>query len=492
MQVTTESSTTRATDVNPDSPNPESEGPPQRILVVEDLEDARESLRDLLEMTLGVPVDVAEDGARGMEMLTQRPYSVVITDLRMPKVNGMELIEKVQSTKIPVTVIVTTGHGGVKEAVEAMRMGAYDFLTKPPNPQHLTLLVQRALKERALQDEVAALRSQLQGRHSFQNVLSKNPQMLDVFDLIGNVAETNSTVLIVGETGTGKEQIARAIHQASSAHRTGQIVAVNCAAVPESLIESELFGHEKGSFTGAIAQRKGRFEQAQKGTLFLDEVGDIPLNMQVKLLRVIQERRIERVGGAEPLEVDVRLIAATHQPLERMVRDGKFREDLFYRLNVIRIELPALRDRPEDIPLLAVHFAQRYARGNRPPEISPEAMQVLLAYSWPGNVRQLENAIERSCVTARDGVILPAHLPPEITRNGTPSRGSGFQVDLVRSLPEQLAELTAIFEERYLRKALRKTRGHVGKCAKISGLSRRSITDKIAQYKIDKAEFKRE
>jgi DNA-binding NtrC family response regulator len=466
---------------------------PQRVLIVEDLEDTRESLKQVLEMSLGVEVDLAEDGARGLEMLQERPYSVVLTDLRMPRVSGMKLIEEVQERKIPVTVIVTTGHGSIKDAVEAMRMGAYDFLTKPADPQHLCILVQRAMKERALQDEVAALRAELYGRRSFRDVLSKSPKMIEIFDLIGNIAQTTSTVLIYGETGTGKEQIARAIHQASADLRPGQMVAVNCAAVPETLLESELFGHEKGSFTGAISQRKGRFEQAHKGTLFLDEVGDIPLAMQVKLLRVIQERKIERVGGTEPIAVDVRLIAATHRSLEKMVRDGTFREDLYYRLNVIRIELPPLRDRPEDIPLLATHFAQKYARGSKPPEFSPEAMQLLLSYNWPGNVRQLENAVERACVTARDGVILPGHLPPDVARGvGGSGRPSPFNVDLARPLPDQLAELTATFEERYLRKALRKTRGHVGKCAKISGLSRRSITDKIAQYKIDKAEFKQD
>jgi DNA-binding NtrC family response regulator len=317
--------------------------------------------------------------------------------------------------------------------------------------------------------------------------------MLDVFDLIGNVSSTTSTVLIAGETGTGKEQIARAIHQASAPYRPGNFIAVNCAAIPEALLESELFGHEKGSFTGAIAQRKGRFEQAHMGTLFLDEVGDIPLNTQVKLLRVIQERRIERVGGNEPIEVDVRLVAATHQPIEKMVRDGTFREDLYYRLNVIRIELPPLRERPEDIPLLATHFVHKYSMGRTEPVISPEAMELLLAFPWPGNVRQLENAIERACVTARDGVIQPAHLPPDVAKGVAVSgRASPFSVDLSRSLPEQLAELTQAFEERYLRKALRKTRGHVGKCAKISGLSRRSITEKIGSYKIDKSEFKRD
>ena len=461
----------------------------QRILVVEDMQDARDSLREMLQLGLGLEVDAAEDGARGLEMLQRRPYSVVVTDLKMPKLGGMKMIEEIQARRIPVTIIVTTGHGSIKDAVEAIRHGAYDFLTKPADPRHLTLLIQRALRERALQDEVVALRAQLQGRHSFQNVISRSQRMAEVFDLINNISDTTSTVLIIGETGTGKEQIAQAIHQASSPHRSGAMVAVNCAAIPETLLESELFGHEKGSFTGAIGQRKGRFEQANGGTLFLDEVGDIPLAVQVKLLRVLQERRIERVGGSESMDIDVRVIAATHQELEKLVKEGKFREDLFYRLNVIRIEIPPLRERPEDIPVLAAHFAHKFSRTPSPPQFSPDAMEMLTRCTWPGNVRQLENAIERACVTARDGVIEVANLPPDVLRTGE-SRPHPLRVDLSRPLPEQLGELTAAYEERYIRKALRKTRGHVGKCAELSGLSRRSITEKITLYKIDKDEFK--
>ncbi len=463
----------------------------QRILVAEDLADARESLQQLLQLSLGLEVDTAVDGAQALEMLRATPYSLLVTDLRMPKKSGLQLIEAIQAEGLPVTTIVTTGHGGVPEAVAALRMGAYDFLTKPAEPQHLCRLVERALGERALRDEVIALRGQLQSSRSFQNVLSKSPKMADVFDLITNVSDTASTVLILGETGTGKEQIARAIHTASAAHRGGPFVAVNCAALPETLMESELFGHEKGSFTGAASQRKGRFEHAHGGTLFLDEIGDLPLPLQIKLLRVLQERRIERVGGAEPIDIDVRVIAATHQPLDKLVKEGKFREDLYYRLNVILIDLPPLRDRTEDIPLLAEHFCQKYARPNQSPcQITPEAMQVLLKCEWPGNVRQLENAIERATVTARDGHIRPANLPPDVAKRSDVK--NPFQVDLARTLPDQLAEITAAFEERYLRRALRKTRGHVGKCAIISGLSRRSVTDKIANYTIDKKEFKKD
>ena len=462
----------------------------RRILVAEDQDDARDSLKDLLQMSLGLPVDAVSDGAAALARLKERPYSVLITDLRMPKLHGLKLIELIVELKIPVTVIVTTGHGGVPEAVKAMRLGAYDFLVKPADPQHITLLVERALQERELRDEVLLLRQQLGDRRAFRDVLSKSPKMIEVFDLIGHAAETTSTVLILGETGTGKEQVARALHTASAKARPGPFVAINCAALPETLLESELFGHEKGSFTGAVGQRKGRFEQAHTGTLFLDEVGDIPLPMQVKLLRVLQERRFERIGGGEPIEVDVRVVAATHCPLEKLVSEGKFREDLYYRLNVIRVELPALRERPEDIPLLASHFAQKFSRPGLSVTISPEAMEVLLSSPWPGNVRQLENAVERACVTARDGVIRPEHLPKDLNPRGGHGKPNPFRVDLARPMPEQLAALTAFFEEKYLRKAMRKSRGHVGKCAKITGLSRRSITDKVSHYGIDKSAYK--
>jgi DNA-binding NtrC family response regulator len=474
------------------APSVPPDAPPQRVLVVEDLEDTRSSLQELLQMSLGLEVDTAEDGASALALLRQKPYSLVITDLRMPKVGGMKLIETIQTDKIPVTVIVTTGHGSIKDAVEAMRMGAYEFLTKPPDPQHLCLLVQRALRERALQDEVTALRRQLGERHTFQNVLSRSSKMHDVFELISHIADTTSTVIIRGETGTGKEQVARAIHQASGSLRPGPFVAVNCGALNENLLESELFGHEKGSYTGADRKRIGRFELAHQGTLFLDEIGDVPMSMQIKLLRVLQERRFERVGGTEPIEVDVRIITATHQDMEKLVKDGRFREDLYYRLNVVRIDLPPLRERPEDIPVLVGHFCQRYARpGQKPPMVSAEAMAVLTKCPWPGNVRQLENAVERACITASDGVIRAKDLPTDAGRRSEGQKHP-FQVDLSRKLPEQLAELVAAFEKRYIYRALRKTRGHVGKCAKITGLSRRSITDKISQYGIDKKEFKAE
>jgi DNA-binding NtrC family response regulator len=461
---------------------------PRRILIVEDNELARRQLQQVLQLDPNLLVETTADGNKALKDLGEQNYSIVITDLRMPGLDGMQLIREIQQRGLPVTVIVTTGHGSIDEAVQAIRLGAYDFLTKPIDVDNLRLVVQRALRERTLQDEVAHLRAQLRTQFSFHNILSKNPHMHTVFELISNVAQTTTTILIEGETGTGKEQVARAIHEAGH-QRSGPMVAVNCAALPETLLESELFGHEKGAFTSAVGQRRGRFELANGGTLFLDEVGDVPATMQAKLLRVLQERRFERVGGTESIEVDVRVIAATNRSLLKLVKQGTFREDLFYRLNVVKIDLPPLRDRPEDIPLLATHFAQKYARpGEAPRQISPGAMEVLLNYSWPGNIRQLENSIERACVTSRDNIIQVENLPPELV-NPTSSK-LPFQIDLDRPLPELLREAVANIEQQYIRKALRKTRGNVGRCARICGLSRRSISAKIAEYKLEKSAFK--
>jgi DNA-binding NtrC family response regulator len=459
-----------------------------RILVVEDNDLARKQLQQVLQANRQYQVDSASDGQKALAALEQQNYSLVLTDLRLPGFDGLELIRTIQERRLPVTAIVMTAFGSIDDAVQAIRLGAYDFLTKPIDIENLRLVMERALRERSLQDEVAYLRSQLQTDYAFQNVLSKNPRMHAIFELISNVGQTNTTVLIEGETGTGKEQVARAIHQAST-NRSGPMVAVNCAALPETLLESELFGHEKGAFTSAVSQRKGRFEMAQKGTIFLDEVGDVPPAMQAKLLRVLQERRIERVGGSDSIEVDVRVVAATNRPLQRLVKQGKFREDLFYRLNVVRIELPPLRERTEDIPLLATYFIQKYARpGETAKPISSAAMQILMTYRWPGNIRELENVIERACVTSRENAIDAADLPPELAQPG-PAK-LPFHVTLERQLPELLREATASIEQQYLRKALRKARGNVVRAAKICGLSRRSVTAKISEYGIDRTAFK--
>jgi DNA-binding NtrC family response regulator len=460
----------------------------RRILIAEDSASTREHLKEMLEADLGVIVDTVGDGKEALEALIDRPYSIVVTDLRMPHVSGMELIEEVQKRRLRVTVIVTTGYGSIDDAVQAMRLGAADFLTKPIKIEHLRLILRRALRERELQDEVAALRQRLQDRYAFHDMLSKSPRMHEIFELIGLVAQSTSTVLIEGETGTGKEQVARAIHEASTT-RTGPLVAINCAAVPETLLESELFGHEKGAFTSAVGQRKGRFELADGGTLFLDEVGDVPAAMQAKLLRVLQERSFERVGGTETIEVDVRVIAATNRSLQKLVADGKFREDLYYRLNVVKIDLPPLHARPEDIPLLAMHFVQKYSRPETGPgQIDPGAMEALLRYPWPGNIRELENAIERACVTTHGDAIRRESLPAELLNPSTPK--VQFPIDLDRPLADQLAEVIATFEAHYIVKALKKTHGHVGRSAGICGISRRSMTAKIAQYNIDKSLYK--
>jgi DNA-binding NtrC family response regulator len=463
----------------------------RRILIADDSETTRKNLQKILETDPDLEVVTVANGKQALEQLVAQPYSLALVDLRMPGVDGMEVIEEVQKRRLPVTVIVTTGHGSIEEAVRAIRLGAYDFLTKPIEVDHLRLILQRALRERALQDEVVTLRNQLQGQYAFQNILSKNPKMHAIFELISHVAQTTTTVLIEGETGTGKEQVARAIH-GSCPLRTGPLVAVNCAALPENLLESELFGHEKGSFTGAVGMRKGRFEMADGGTIFLDEVGDVPASMQAKLLRVLQERQFERVGGTDTVEVDVRVIAATNRSLLHLVKQGKFREDLYYRLNVVKIDLPPLHDRAEDIPLLVSHFMQKCARPDGGPKhIAPEAMEVLLRYRWPGNVRELENVIERACVTTREDTIRAETLPADLL-TPAPSKSSAPPIDLTRPMSEQLPEVIEAFEKRYIRRALKKVRGHVGRCARICGISRRSMTAKIAQYNIDKKLFKLE
>lgn len=460
----------------------------RRILIVEDNQQSAQHLQQLLEQDQRLQVERVVDGSAALESLIEQDYSMLITDLRMPHLDGMELIKEVQHRRLPVTIIVVTGYGSIEDAVQAIRMGAYDFLTKPIDIDNLRLIIDRALRERSLRDEVTQLRAQLGDRYAFHNILSKNSSMHAIFEQISNVAHTATTVLIEGETGTGKEQVARAVHETSHA-RCGPMVAVNCAALPEQLLESELFGHEKGAFTNAVGQRRGRFELAHGGTIFLDEVGDVPLPMQAKLLRVLQERRFERIGGSESIEVDVRVIAATNRSLKRMVKQGVFREDLYYRLNVMKISLPPLRERPEDIPLLATHFAEKYGRpGESMMQVSPQAMEILMNYYWPGNIRELENAMERACVTATDHVINPENLPPELTSPQAPKLP--FHINLKKPLPDIVRDAIADIEQQYIRKALNKTRGNIGRCAELCGMSRRSITYKIAEYKIDKMKFK--
>ncbi|HEY2157012.1 MAG TPA: sigma-54 dependent transcriptional regulator [Isosphaeraceae bacterium] len=460
----------------------------RKLLLVDDDPYSTTQLRKLLESD-SLSVDAVSSGQEALAALENADYSVLITDLRMPGMGGMDLIREVAQRRVMVTTIVTTAFGSFDRVVEAMRLGAYDFLTKPIDPTNLQIVIDRALKKRALQDEVLQLRQQLKENYSFHNIISKNPEMHKIFQLIRHIGGTKSTVLIEGETGTGKELIAKAVHS-SSEDRQGNLIAINCAALPESLLESELFGHERGAFTSADARRKGRFELADKGTIFLDEIGDISPAMQAKLLRVLQERKFERVGGHESIEVDIRVIAATNKSLEQQVKDGKFREDLFYRLNVIKIDVPPLRDRAEDIQLLVTHFLNKYARTSEAPKkVAPETMERLLAYRWPGNIRELENAIERSAVTTVGDTILPEFLPPRVA-GAPPEEKSRFEISLTHPLPHYLEKATEQIEREYITKALEKSRGNVGKCAELCGLSRRSVSGKISQYGIDKYPYK--
>jgi DNA-binding NtrC family response regulator len=460
----------------------------RKVLVVDDDPYLTTQIRKLLQ-TDELSVDTVSSGAEALAALGAADYSVLITDLRMPGMGGMDLIREVAQRRVLVTIIVTTAFGSIDRVVEAMKLGAFDFLTKPIDPTNLKIVIERALKKRALQDQVIELRQQLKDMYSFNNIISKNRRMHEIFELVRHIAGTKSTVLIEGETGTGKELIAKAVHY-SSEERQGPLVAVNCAALPENLLESELFGHERGAFTSAESRRKGRFELADKGTIFLDEIGDILQAMQAKLLRVLQEKRFERVGGHETLEVDVRVVVATNKNLEKEVKEGRFREDLFYRLNVIKIDVPPLRERPEDIPLLITHFLNKYSRpGESPKRMSPEAMERLLTYRWPGNVRELENAIERASVTSVGDTIAPEKLPPRVT--GLPREEQPrFEIDLKHPLPYYLKIATEQIERQYILKALEKSRGNVGRCAELCGLSRRSVSGKIGQYEIDKFTFK--
>jgi two-component system response regulator HydG len=380
------------------------------LLVVDDDAAFRAVTSALLEDE-GYAVTCAAEGNEAIDLLRERHFDLVLTDLVMGEVNGLQVLEAAKAINPGTIVIMVTGFASIESAVEAIKQGAEDYLTKPCSNAELLLKVERALAQRRKDEELARLRDVVAQSHSFGNLIGKSPRMQQVFRIAQQVAATDVTVLLIGETGTGKELLARAIHF-NSLRRNGPFVAVNCAAIAETLLESELFGHEKGAFTGAIRQKPGRFEMAEKGTLFLDEVADIPLTTQIKLLRVLQEREFERVGGTETIRCDIRLISATNQNLEQAIQEKKFREDLYYRLNVVPIRIPALRERPEDIPLLAQHFLKKYVPALNKPvtKISEAAMHLLLQHKWPGNVRELENLIERAIVLCTGNEIDAEHL----------------------------------------------------------------------------------
>src|SRR5829696_5193343 len=367
---------------------------PKHLLIVEDEAPLREAIAEQLT-DRGYRVEQAESGEAAIAKLADFAFDIIITDLRLPGIDGSAVVESAVERYPHIIAIVVTGYGTVKDAVEAIKRGASDFVNKPFQIDELLHVLDSALEQRRLKSENAYLRAQLDERYRFEGIIGKSRPMTRLFQLLETVAATNSTILITGETGTGKEVVARAIHH-NSPRRLHRFVALNCSAIPETLLEAELFGHVRGAFTGAVGNRQGRLEQANKGTLFLDEVGTMSAALQMKLLRVLQEREFERVGDSNTIKVDVRIIAATNSDLGRMVAGGQFREDLFYRLNVIPVQLPPLRARKEDVPLLVQHFLQKYAAERAPLAVSQEAMRRLMAYQWPGNVRQLENAIERA------------------------------------------------------------------------------------------------
>ncbi len=446
------------------------------ILVVDDDVGVRESF----EAVLAKDYDLlfATQGAEVLRILTGRDVNLVLLDVRMPGMDGIEVLRRIKELNEQTDVIVITAVKSLKTAVEAIKLGAFDYITKPFDIHEILALIKRVVEKQELLKEVMYLRSEVAREHRFENLVGRNARMQEIYTLITRIADNNATVILSGESGTGKEVLARAIHQQSNrSHRP--FVAVNCAAIPAELLESELFGHEKGSFTGAIATKVGKFELATGGSLFLDEVGSMRLDLQAKILRALQEREIERVGGTRIIKIDVRVIAATNRDLKKAVEEATFREDLYYRLNVVPITLPDLKDRQEDIPLLANHFVQKFAQESNPSirEISKEAMGILLSYPWPGNVRELENVIERAVTLGRGPAILPADLPPHLA-------GGAGPVEKALAQEATLEDL----EREYIRVVLRRTKGHQIRAATILGIDRRTLYRKIRRYGIKPAQ----
>ena len=446
------------------------------ILIVDDKASLRSMLREALTAQ-GHGVRVAGGGSEALVALKKQPADLVLTDLKMPGLDGLELTREVKARWPATAVVVMTAFGGVETAVEAMRLGAANFLAKPFSLDALQIIVDKVLAVGALAGENRALRARLAEGYRFEGVLGDGPKARRLHQLVAKVAAGDGAVLITGESGTGKELVARAIHM-NSARAAGPFVAVNCAALASGLVESELFGHERGAFTGAVGRRQGRFELAHGGTLLLDEVGDLPPDVQVKLLRVLQERSIERVGSSAPLPVDVRLAAATHCDLAALVKDGRFRQDLYFRLVVLPIHLPPLRQRLEDLESLAAHLLKRLRPGLATPRLSPEAVKRLKAHAWPGNIRELENVLQRALMAVGpDGCIKPQHLPAELDAKAP--RGKGDFNQQVESL-----------ERRLLERALREAQGSQSAAAAALGLSRPLLIYKLKKFGLVPADFK--
>jgi len=472
---------------------------PTSVLIIDDEPLMRLSMEDALR-AVGCEVRAAATGSEGLAMLEKGGYDIVVTDLRLPGMDGLTLLQAAKQRSPRTEVVVITAHGSVETAVGAMKAGAYDYITKPFSMDELLLIVERIGKMLALRDENIQLREELENKFTFEGILGRNERMREVLEKVKLVAATDSTVLITGESGTGKELIANAIHRGSP-RRDQALIKVSCAALPETLLEAELFGHEKGAFTGALKQRRGRFELAHKGTLFLDEIGEISPVVQVKLLRVLQEKQFERVGGNDTIETDVRLVCATQKDLKKEVQQGRFREDLYYRLNVVPIQLPPLRARREDIMLIAEHVLQtRAARMNKVVKgFSQSSREILLRYSFPGNVRELENMVERAVALCRPGDDVQAWdlcgFPTCPFLGGPPQEGCGFcsegsagrraatQANVPHAM-ESLAAAREQFEKQYILSVLERTEGNRTMAAKILDLSRKALWEKCKRYGI--------
>ena len=435
------------------------------ILVVDDELSIRESLSGWLQQD-GYEVESAADGPTALAKAQETHYDIMLLDVKMPRMDGITVLKKLRESNADTAVVVMTAHGAIQDAVEAMKLGAHDYLLKPFDLEEMSLIIEKLVQVQTLAMENLILKDRVATISRFENLVGQSPPMLQLFETIVDVAQSDATVLLTGETGTGKELVARSIH-AQSPRCYGPFIAINCGAFTEHLLESELFGHEKGAFTDASYTKKGRLEMAHGGTLFLDEVGDISIKMQIDLLRVLETREFTRVGGTVPLHSDFRIIAATHQDLQEGIRKKTFRQDLYYRLNVIHVQVPPLRERPEDIPLLAQHFLRRYATetNKKVDSILPEAMEAMRRYSWPGNVRELENALERAVVVGKGRQLKPADLP------------------FVVGAEEEVAGLSLEdMERRYIAQVLASAKGHISNAAKVLRINRTTLYHKIKKY----------
>ena len=455
-----------------------------RILVVDDEESIREFFEIMLKRE-GYDVVTAPNGLVALETLKKSPVDLVISDIQMPEMSGMDLLSKVKEIDSEAVVIMITAFGSTETAVDAMKLGAYDYVQKPFKIDEVKIIIRQALEKRSLKIENVQLKRELGTKYAFDNIIGGAPPMMRIYEMVKRVAKTKSSVLITGESGTGKELIARAIHY-NGPLKDKPFVTVNCGAIPENLMESEMFGHKKGSFTGAIADKKGLFEVANGGTIFLDELGELPLTMQVKLLRVIQEGTFKRVGGTEDIVVEVRVISATNKVLDVEVKQGRFREDLFYRMNVIQIHCPPLRERREDIQMLATHFLDKFSKalGMTVKRISNEAMDVLKRYQFPGNVRELENIIERTVALEPGLAILPESLPRHLLEVQQAPAGQldASKIEIDADTGIDLERLTADFERTLLTKALQQTGGVKKKAARLLKISFRSMRYRVDKY----------